>query len=804
MTEAAAGRGAPGDILETALGHHRAGRLDEAETLYRRFLDAVPEQGDALHLLGILRYQRADGMGAIALLTRAVAADGGQPHYRLALAEALEGAGRFAEAVEHYRAALPNLEDPAEIHFRLGGALSQLGRGGEAIASYRAGLALHPDAAIFNNLGNVLQLAGRRAEAIAAFRRAVGLDPGLAAAQANLGQCLWQEGDAAGAAMAWRALAALEPDRAEVHARLGGALQHLGELDPAEAAFKRAIALQPDFAEAHSNLGVVLKELGKTEEAEATLRRALALDPNAFAALHNLAGVLRERGQSDEAAEFYRRALVVNPDAKKTHYSLGLILFEAGKYAEAEAAYRRALALDPTYAEAHSNLGTAVQLQNRFDEAIACFQQALALKPDRPEPWLNLGLALRVRGRIAEAEVALRLALDLDPGFVRALNGLGGLLRDSGRLDEAEAVLRRAIAADPGSAMAFNNLGNTFKEQGRIDEAIAVYRRALAIDPSFVDAQYNLSLALLAAGVLDEGWRAHESRWRRSDAPPPRRFPQPVWQGEELRGRVLLVWCEQGVGDEITQATMIPDLLRAGARCVLECDKRLVPLFARSFPGAEVVPRCDPPDPRTFAPDIDWQIAGGSLMRWLRLRVDSFPTEPGFLTVNPVRRRLWRDRLHALGPGPKIGLSWMSSLTQGPRAQHFTALADWAPILKRPGVVFVNLQYADYAADIDEARRQFGVTIHGWPDLDLKDDFDGVAALTSALDLVITGPCSVVNIAGAVGVPTWHVWRFPDWEMLGQPSRPFYPGERLFTAAWNRPWPELLAEVAKALGDRLS
>ncbi|MSO89584.1 MAG: tetratricopeptide repeat protein [Rhodospirillaceae bacterium] len=485
-------------------------------------------------------------------------------------------------------------------------------------------------------------------------------------------------------------------------------------------------------------------------------------------ALGRFAGRGRRRagGGSQVAMNGPPRRQAQVPDRLKA----GLAHHRAGWLHEAQTLYRQVLDKEPAQPDALHLLGLIAHQIGQHGLAVQLIGQAIAVNAQAPDYHANL----------AEAQRAL------------------------GRLDEAEAVLRRAIAADPGSAMALNNLGNTLKDQGRIDEAIAVYRRALAIDPGFVDAQYNLSLALLTAGVLDDGWQAHECRWRRSDAPPPRRFPQPVWQGENVRGRGLLIWGEQGVGDEITQATMIPDLLRAGARCVVECDKRLAPLFARSCSGAEVVPRCDPPDPRTLAPDIDMQIAGGSLMRWLRPRVDCFPTEPGFLAVDPARRRLWRDRLNELGPGPKIGLSWMSSLTRGQRAQHFTRLADWAPILKRPGGVFVNLQYADFAADIDEARHLFGVTIHGWPDLDLKDDFDGVAALTSALDLVITGPCSVVNIAGAVGVPTWHVWRFPDWEMLGQPSRPFYPGERVFTGAWNRPWPELLAEVAQALGTRLS
>jgi hypothetical protein len=258
------------------------------------------------------------------------------------------------------------------------------------------------------------------------------------------------------------------------------------------------------------------------------------------------------------------------------------------------------------------------------------------------------------------------------------------------------------------------------------------------------------------------------------------------------------------VGDEILFANCIPDLAAAADNCIVECDSRLVPLFARSFPDCEVIPRTEPPQPRTRWPDIDLHAPMGTLPRWFRPVLDRFPLERGYLRADPARVEYWKSRLAQLGPGLKVGISWRSRLMTAARTKHYVSLHGWDPLLTTPGVSFVNLQYCDYADDIAEARSRLGVGIHHFEDLNLRDSLDEVAALISALDLVIT-ICNVnMDLGGALGTETWlFALRYgTTWATLGQDYAPWFPSIRMFSRNWNETWDAAIEAAAQVLRAR--
>jgi hypothetical protein len=250
-------------------------------------------------------------------------------------------------------------------------------------------------------------------------------------------------------------------------------------------------------------------------------------------------------------------------------------------------------------------------------------------------------------------------------------------------------------------------------------------------------------------------------------------------------------------------AGMIPELSAAAAHLTVECEPRLVPLFARSFPGVEIIPRTNPPHPATGAADL--QIPAGSAARWLRGSLArfplSFPAGQGYLRADPERVAHWRERLAALGPGPRVGICWRSALSSGLRARHCTSLPQWGAVLTAPGVHFVNLQYDDCREELAEARGRFGVAIHTLPDIDLKQQIDEVAALTTALDLVVTVGTAPACMAGALGVPVWllALTSGGDCWTMGQHYCPWFPSMRLYERAWGQPWEEVLERLARDL-----
>jgi hypothetical protein len=335
------------------------------------------------------------------------------------------------------------------------------------------------------------------------------------------------------------------------------------------------------------------------------------------------------------------------------------------------------------------------------------------------------------------------------------------------------------VALRPEVPDAHNNLATMANLDGRPEDAAPHLRRALRLDPGFALAAWNLGLLALADGDIEAGWAGYGRRFSARQLQRARRIPRPEWRGEALSGRRLLVWSEQGVGDEILFASCFDALEGLDGPVTVECDRRLVSLFARSFPWVAV--RAETADGQgretVDPPDCDLQAAAGALPALFRNRLGDFSPRAACLTPDPARVALWRDRLAALGPGLRIGLAWRSQIVTAQRQSAYTTLADWRALLDLPGVVTVNLQYGDCAAELAAVEGD-GRRLHRWDDLNLKDDFEGVAALMTNLDLVLSPATAAGELAGALGVPVWRLGT-RDWTQLGTGVRPWFPSMRL-------------------------
>jgi predicted O-linked N-acetylglucosamine transferase (SPINDLY family) len=305
----------PPDKLASALRHHGAGRLDEAERLYAEIAAAEPENAQAWHLLGVAAHQRGDHPKAIELIRRAIGFLPGDASFFSNLGLALHAQRQFDDAVAAYRQALALKPDYADALYNLGNALQLTQQPEEAAVCYRRAVAVAPDfVEAHNNLGNVLRDTGWLDEAVESYRRALALKPGLAALHNNLGNALKAQRRLAEAIGSYREALRLHPNFPDALNNLGNVLQELEQVDEAVALYRRALVLRPDFAEAHNNLGNALQELGKLEEAVAAFERALALDPAHAKAQFNLALTLQEQNRPVEAADAYTRALSIRPD----------------------------------------------------------------------------------------------------------------------------------------------------------------------------------------------------------------------------------------------------------------------------------------------------------------------------------------------------------------------------------------------------------------------------------------------------------------------------------------------------------
>ncbi len=487
-------------------------------------------------------------------------------------------------------------------------------------------------------------------------------------------------------------------------------------------------------------------------------------------------------------------------------FNTGLRLQQSGDLDNAEVAYRKAMRLNPKEAMLYNNLGVIAYTRGRMDEAVAFQQRAIALDPRSPAAHNNLGVTLNALNRHEEAVVVFSRSLEFDATNVLAYNNFGDSLNKLGRFEEGAATLERALALNPNYTEAYSNLGMAYWGLGRLEDAVASFRRAIALRPDLDMPHKNLGLVLLVKADFAEAWREYDHRWAADKLPP--RSPRPRWLGQDLGDKTLLVWAEQGVGDEILHASMLPDLVARGMKVMWELDPRLVPLLQRSHPTVRVVGRRNPPTDETLHPDVVAQIPAASLGQYLRSDISQFPKDRNnFLVADANRSAALRAGLN-LSPGDKlVGISWLSkNVTLG--YSKTTALKDWADILRTPGVRFVDLQYGDTSEERVAVQNELGVTPAHVEGLDLRDDLDGMAALTAACDLVVTVSNTTAHVAGGLGVPVWvlvpaGIGKFWYWGHNSNTSL-WYPSSVVIRQMDRHVWGQTLRAVAGRLADFVS
>jgi tetratricopeptide (TPR) repeat protein len=488
-----------------------------------------------------------------------------------------------------------------------------------------------------------------------------------------------------------------------------------------------------------------------------------------------------------------------------------------GQVRQAEAVFRAAIDRGPTIAVLHTNLGNVLRAQNRLDEALACHRRAIQLSPASAEPHTNLANVLRQKGDLQQAAAAGRRALELAPANPAVNCGLSETLLQMGHLDEALALARRGLALGPHLPEAHYCLGLALLAKGDLEEGAAKLRRVAELrpsnpivhfslgralielgdyrsaiahlstaqlrDPKLHQAQFALGVALLTEGRFSDGWRHYEARLSHPEhISRIRLFSRPRWQGQEFKGKTLLLHAEQGLGDSIQMLRYLPLVAALGGDIILELQPELIGLMRLNLGGVPVrlVSRRDP------LPAYDFNCPLMSLPLAFKTQLATIPAAVPYLSAGEVARPT----------GPlRIGLAWAAAAGSAAGAAKSLHLADLAFLAQLPDAGLVSLQKG---AREDEARRPpAGMTL-ARPAL---RDFLDTARIIASLDLVITVDTSVAHLAGAMGKPTWVLLPFAaDWRWLvARGDTPWYPTMRLFRQNRREDWSAALAGLAAAL-----
>jgi hypothetical protein len=495
-----------------------------------------------------------------------------------------------------------------------------------------------------------------------------------------------------------------------------------------------------------------------------------------------------------------------------TLYSEAFAAYKSGAWPRARALLAQSLRRAPNDARALLLLGVT---QDKADApvALALLEAAAARAPENGEIWYNLGVVEAERGALPAALGAYRRCIDVLPGHTDALGNGAELLRRLEYFDEALAWSQRRLALAGADWRAHLNSAISLYHLQRFPEAEAAYNATLALAPHEPIAHWERFSLLLFARRFAEAWDAFEYRFACGHLNGVFAYPftEPLWRGQDLRGRHVLIHNEQGLGDQVMFAHALGEVVAQAGETTIVVAPTLVDLFAASFPTARVLPARfgafagDHPRPDWLdglAP-VDYQAPIGSLMAVLRRDEKSFSPARAFLRASDEARQRWAA--YAPGPGLKVGLCWASNpalfrMDSARRAvKKSMELERMAPLADVAGVTLVSV----LNWPLPEPRTDFSRAIHDVHGRLLS--MDDTAALIEKLDLVITVDTSVAHVAGALGKETWLLLHdFPDcrWE-LRAPTSYWYPRMRLFRQ--NRPgdWDQVVADVARALAEKV-
>lgn len=517
------------------------------------------------------------------------------------------------------------------------------------------------------------------------------------------------------------------------------------------------------------------------------------------------ANALLATGDFAAAATWYARVLAEVPDSVDALLGQGDCALKTGDIEDARDCFETARALDPDSTRAACALARLLRSTGDVAAAVRLLQSAARSPGNNGELLFELGLSCNAGGDVEGAMHAYSELLGSEPDHLGALVNLGLVyLSQLGDAVEAGAFFERACKAHPQAVAAQANYGLALVDRGDYDRAIAHFDELIRNSPGMVEYRWNRALAYLLHGDFARGWPDYELRHVRGGRDVRRDFGLPVWQGAAAAGGSVLVYGEQGLGDEIMFASCLQDLADRGAGVVLECDARLATLFARSFPAVHVHGAARDGDRAWLQryPALQSQIAIGSLPGIFRNDEKNFPWHRGYLAADPARIETWRRRL-AAAPGLSIGLSWRGGTRKTRADLRSLNIQDCFPLAAFRQHRFVCLQRGDCGEEIAAARAA-GLELQWWPEA--LEDTEETAALIAALDLAISVDNTVVHMAGALGKPCFALLsRVPDWRYRAEGDEmPWYPSVKLFRQTHSRDWQGVMAGISVALAARLN
>ena len=518
------------------------------------------------------------------------------------------------------------------------------------------------------------------------------------------------------------------PKSAMLSLVLGQSYQELGDKAKAVTNYEKVAKYQSKWPQGLIRLGELNFDSDNLTSAINYFQKAIEVEPQYIDAYSKLGEILRLQGKFNDAIKYLEKALHIDPGHADSHCVMGLILLNKGENTKAINSLKLAIQFDPNNAPAYCNLGVA---NINYDQ----------------------GTALKYYEK----------ALEIDPNHSVTLSNIGSLLNAMGRSEAAKTKIHESLKLKPNYAEAHFNLGVTYSENNEPSAALSSFNKCLKYDPSHRDAPSSIALEILKNQNFKDGWLEHEARWGAKSCDSSRiSTSKPKWDPTRKHERVLL-WQEQGLGDIIMFASLIPELHNSVGQLIVSVNERLLPLFKRSFSN-DIIFRSD--NRKIFENEYDSHIPLGSLPLYFRPSLESFKKTSGrYLKHNSDLTSKIREQLTNDGGGLIYGISWRGGSHQNNvNRNKEIGLEKFAKIFDGQKVQLVNLQYGDTAQELDLLAKNQGIDVISVKEIDNFMDIDGLASLISACDSVVSTDNSTVFLAGSLGKKTNVLLPFAnDW-----------------------------------------
>jgi Flp pilus assembly protein TadD len=438
-----------------------------------------------------------------------------------------------------------------------------------------------------------------------------------------------------------------------------------------------------------------------------------------------------------------------------------------------------------------------IHQQGDVANAFKTYRDVANREPNNAVAWCYLGIALHDMRHYANAVMAYEQALKLQPHFPIALNNMGNTLRYLGRIDESDAAFQKAIDQQPGYFNAYRNRGTLHAWTGRIDLAFKYYHQAMELQPEDAELHRNLGVIHLLQGNFDEGWREYRYRWKCREAIQ-HRYAQPKWTGQDLKGKTILLYSEQGLGDTIHFVRFAKVVQDRGARTIAHIQAPLLALLQGCQGINSLVPNT-----WTVSEPFDYHCSLVDVADVLGIRSDNIPAPVPYLRIPSNLVEYWRTQLNRLLPPSRlrVGLVWQGNADHQADMFRSFALSELEPLCDVEGVQLINLQFGKGSEQLQSWQGR--EPIYGLPDnIDQSGGaFMDTAAILHHLDWIVTSDTSMAHLAGALARPTMVMLGFtPDWRwLLDREDSPWYPTLRLFRQPRVGDWRSVAIQVRDAL-----